>query len=292
MDALTLAIKKRLSGKNGPFTLEVPALTMAQRGHGALYGPSGSGKTTLLRIIAGLETPDEGRIVVNGKVWFDSTDRINLPPQRRSVGFVFQDYALFPAMTVEQNIMYGMRGRKDRKRLSGLLESLEIGSLRHHRPSMLSGGQRQRVALARALAGSPELLLLDEPLAALDPALRTSAEDLLLKMRAFFPVATVLVSHDPGEIFRLAERVHCLQDGTIIRSGSPDAVFGSGPGSLNLTGRILSIVHQGVLDIITVSVGTGVSRLALPHSDHGHLATGDLIAISTRALDPAVAKLP
>ncbi|MBN2722283.1 MAG: ATP-binding cassette domain-containing protein, partial [Campylobacterales bacterium] len=145
-----------------------------------LFGLSGAGKTTLMRMIAGLEIPDNGRIEVDGEVWFDSELKINLPPQKRSVGFVFQDYALFPTMNVRQNLLFAAENNSQRKYVDTLLEMIELTSLSERLPATLSGGQKQRVALARALVRHPKILLLDEPLSALDPAMRQKLQDELM----------------------------------------------------------------------------------------------------------------
>ncbi|RME10009.1 MAG: ATP-binding cassette domain-containing protein, partial [Aquificota bacterium] len=167
---IRVRVKKLLHGFDGDFWLDVE-LEVRGTEFLVILGQSGSGKTTLLRCIAGLEKPEEGYIEVDGQVWFDSKRGINLPPQRRDVGFVFQDYALFPNMTVLENVMYGMK-EKNRDYALELLRMAGLEGLRDKKPDRLSGGQKQRVALLRALAKEPRVLLLDEPLSALDPELR------------------------------------------------------------------------------------------------------------------------
>jgi len=200
-------------------TLEVPlGQTLA------LLGPSGSGKSTLLRLVAGLETPEAGRIT------FGDTDLTPLPPERRGVGLVFQDYALFPHLTVYENIAFGLRERRwnEARIESRVREMLELTHLSPHarkRPEALSGGERQRVALARALAPEPRLLLLDEPLGALDLRLR---EELLLELRDILRRTTVtalVVTHDQAEAFLLADRVTVLRAGRVVQSGSPEGLY-------------------------------------------------------------------
>jgi molybdate transport system ATP-binding protein len=182
----------------------------------ALVGPSGAGKTTVLRAIAGLMRPAAGRIGVGDEAWFDKSRQIDLPPERRRVGLVFQDSALFPHMTVRQNVEYGQRHAADE-----YLERFAISHLEHVRPPGLSGGERQRVALARALARDPQVLLLDEPLAALDThtraVVRAELQDLLAGLR----IPVLLVTHDFEDAAALAENVSVLVDGKVRQSGTP-----------------------------------------------------------------------
>jgi molybdate transport system ATP-binding protein len=182
----------------------------------ALVGPSGAGKTSVLRAVAGLLRPERGRVALDGEAWFDSQAGIDLPPERRSVGLVFQEYALFPHMTVAENVAYAGPRRVDE-----LLELLGIASLRDARPRELSGGERQRVAVARALARDPAALLLDEPLAALDAhtraRVRAELGDLLARLR----LPTLLVTHDFQDAAALAPRVGVLAEGRIVQVGSP-----------------------------------------------------------------------
>jgi molybdate transport system ATP-binding protein len=176
----------------------------------ALVGPSGAGKSTVLRAIAGLRAPDRGRVALGGDVWFDAERRIDRPPEARSVGLVFQEYALFPHMSVRANVGFGGAGRVDE-----LLERLGIAHLAGERPERLSGGERQRVALARALARDPGVLLLDEPLSALDAhtraGVRAHLQDLLGRLR----LPTIVVTHDFGDATALADRIGVLVDGRL-----------------------------------------------------------------------------
>ena len=210
------------------FTLDID-LDVADGEVVGLLGPNGSGKSTTLRCLAGLTAPQHGRIAI-GAVAVEDTERgIDLPPERRSVGFVFQDYLLFPHLSVLDNVAFGPRSRGLDKRLAreraqGWLDRLEIGDLADRRPRQLSGGQAQRVALARALVTDPELLLLDEPLAALDASTKASVRSLIRRHVADFPGAVVLVTHDPIDAMVLADRVVVLEDGRAIQSGTPAEV--------------------------------------------------------------------
>jgi molybdate transport system ATP-binding protein len=192
------------------------------RGTFALAGPSGAGKTALLRAIAGLESPVRGRIGFPDETWFDAERGIDLPPERRHVGLVFQEYALFPHLTVRANVAFGGTGDID-----GLLERLRLQHLADARPTALSGGERQRVAVARALACRPRVLLLDEPMAALDPALRGDVLAELRDVIAGLAIPTLLVTHDFEEAAALADGIGVLVDGRLLQMGTPSELVAS-----------------------------------------------------------------
>ncbi len=209
MDALTVNARHRLSD----FDLEV-ALEVAPGQTVALVGPSGAGKTTVLRIVAGLLAPDEGRVALGARVLLDTACGVNLPPEARGVGMVFQDYALFPHMTVRANIEFA-----GREGTSVLMERFALEALADRWPSSLSGGERQRVALARALAARPRVLLLDEPLSALDADTRERMRGQLLQLLQYVEVPTVVVSHDAADVEALADSVISLEAGRIVPAG-------------------------------------------------------------------------
>ena len=193
-----------------------------------LFGASGAGKTTLLDCIAGLARPDEGRIAIAEKALFDSALGVNVPPQRRRVGYVFQDLALFPHMSVAANIEYGISvlGAEERqRRRAAILESFGIPHLGSRRPGQVSGGERQRVALARALVTDPAILLLDEPLAALDAATKSRIVDDLRAWNQAHRIPVVYVTHGREEVFALGERVVVLENGRAIAQGTPHEVM-------------------------------------------------------------------
>ena len=177
-----------------------------------ITGHSGAGKTTLLRMIAGLTRPDKGIIQIGETTVFDSFHKINLSPQKRNIGFMFQDYALFPNMTAEENIAFAQSKKKDRHYINNLIETFGLGTLRKQKPGKLSGGEKQRTALARALARKADLLLLDEPLSAVDREMRTALQDEILKIQRLFNSTILLVSHDEDEINKMASMVFDLDN--------------------------------------------------------------------------------
>lgn len=218
--ALFVDIEKKL----GDFRLR--ARFQAEDGVLALLGASGSGKSMTLRCIAGIDRPDRGRIVLDGRVLFDSERRVDLPPQKRRVGYLFQQYALFPNMTVEQNIACGVRDRAARpEAVREMIRRMGLEGLEKKRPRQLSGGEQQRAALARILVNEPEVLLLDEPFSALDSHLRFRLEQEARKVIGRFGRTVLLVSHDRDEVFRLADRVALMKDGEIEAAGEKHAVF-------------------------------------------------------------------
>ena len=199
-----------------------------------LLGASGCGKSCTLQCIAGVAVPDAGRIVLDGETLFDAERRINLPPQRRRVGYLFQHYALFPTMTVRQNILCGLRWQKDRRAREAALQEavrrFRLTGLEDHRPSQLSGGQAQRVALARMIVNRPRLLMLDEPFSALDSYLRTSLQVELSEMLSGVDQRVLLVTHDRDEAYRLCPRIAIMEQGRIAVQGTREAVFAN-PGT-------------------------------------------------------------
>lgn len=204
--------------EQGDFTLEIRQ-ALASR-ITALFGPSGAGKTTILDAIAGLRTPARGTIALSGRRLFDASAGVNLPPHSRHVGYVTQDVALFPHMDVRRNVLYGRR-EGQRLELSTVVATLEIGSLLDRTVPQLSGGERQRVALARALMSAPELLLLDEPLAAVDVERRHRILPYVERVRDALGVPIIYVTHDADEVRRIADHVVVMNGGRVLRGGDP-----------------------------------------------------------------------
>lgn len=223
MQPLHLNVRKAFAGG---FALDVnvsiaPGITI-------LFGPSGAGKTTLLDCIAGLTTPDAGRIAVGDKIFFDQAHAINLSPQKRNTGYVFQDLALFPHLSAEQNIEFGINhlpAEERREKVRAMLESFRIGPLSSRKPQELSGGEKQRVAVARALVTNPRVLLLDEPLAALDAATKSKIIEDLREWNNAHQIPIVYVTHSREEVFALGERALILENGKITAQGTPHEVL-------------------------------------------------------------------
>ena len=226
-EQLTVRVQKRFRGESdSQFTLEVQLAVAG--GFTILFGASGAGKSTLLDCIAGLQTPDGGTIAIGETILFDSQSRVNLPPSRRSVAYLLQSLALFPHMTVEQNVQYGLASlnKADRDARSGdVLESFRVSSLVQRRPSEISAGERQRVALARALVTRPRVLLLDEPLTALDAVTKARILDDLRAWNRRHRIPVLYVTHDREEVFALGESAIVLEEGRIVAQGSPHEVL-------------------------------------------------------------------
>lgn len=213
---------------NGKGHLEV-ALQVGEGELLAITGPSGSGKTTLLRILAGLLHPREGKIIHREQVWLDTQRGIRRRPQEREAGMVFQDYALFPNMNVRENLAFALPKGGDSSIIEALSDICALGELLWCFPNQLSGGQQQRVALARALVRRPSLLLLDEPLSALDLSLRSRLQDYVLEVHRQFGLTTLLVSHDYAEIRKMADRMIRMDMGKVVESGTPVELLGPEP---------------------------------------------------------------
>lgn len=258
-----------------------------------LFGKSGSGKTTLLRILAGLETPKSGKIVVDKEIWFDSSKKINLSPQKRDVGFVFQDYALFPNMSVKKNLEFALKNKNEIKKVDEILEIMEIKNLSNMKPELLSGGQKQRVALARTLMTNPKILLLDEPLSALDTTMRLKLQDELSLIHQKFNITSILVSHDISEVFKLSNRVFKINLGEIEEDGTPNELFSNQKISskFKIVGEILSIKKSDILYIIEILSNNEVVKATAVEDEIKDLKIGDKILLSSKAFNPIVNKI-
>jgi len=280
-------LTKRLKGAEGDFLLDVD-LRIEEGEFLTLFGRSGAGKTTLLRCLAGLEMPDAGTLRVNGDIWFDVGCGIALPSQQRHVGFVFQDYALFPNMTVRGNLEFALRKGSNRKRIDELIAMMELGELQHRKPAMLSGGQKQRVALARALAAEPRLLLLDEPLSALDQETRLRLQDEILCLQRHFGLTTVMVSHDVSEVYKLSRRVIVIENGRAVREGPPAEVFGAGQGGgkFRFAGEVLAIEPADVVFAVSVLVGNQIVRIIATADEAAQLKVGSRVMLLSKAFNP------
>lgn len=220
-----MAIEVRIKKKLGNFQLDIDFKTEENRI--GILGASGCGKSMTLKCIAGIETPDEGRIIVDGTLLYDSAKKISLKPQKRHIGYLFQNYALFPTMTVEENIAAGLQGRKEekRRRVVEMMEKFQLLGLGKQLPGELSGGQQQRVALARIMAYEPEAILLDEPFSALDDFLKDRLAQEMLDLLKDYRGTVVLVSHSRDEIYRFTRELLTMADGMQISYGGTREIF-------------------------------------------------------------------
>lgn len=294
-ERLHFHLRKRLASASGPIELDVE-LSLERGASLALLGPSGSGKTSLLRLLAGLQPADDGHIAAFGRIWLDSARGIDRPPRRRRAGLVFQDYALFPNMSVRGNVRFALPSGRPERRADELLELVGLTGLAGENPLRLSGGQQQRLALARALAAEPDLLLLDEPLSALDGALRRDLQDALAALREHRRTTLVLVTHDPGEALRLCERAVLLEDGRVAADTTPARLFGAGrfadaENRLILAGRVverLSAADGSPLYRIEAEGRTCLARPAesvrMEPGDSVLVSAGDWLATPLRSL--------
>jgi len=280
---IDIDIKKKLHGCVGNMVLKIN-LSIKERDFVAVFGESGSGKTTFLRILAGLEKSD-GQIKVGNEIW--QNGKKFLPPQKRKIGFVFQDYALFPNMSIEENLFFV---NKNKNLANELLKITQLQELKHRLPNTLSGGQKQRVALIRAMMNKPKLLLMDEPLSALDPKMRLRLQQDILLLHKKFETTTIFVSHDPSEIYRLANRVVVINHGNIIDDGTPKKILLRTTGSqkFSFVGEVLDIIKVDVIYIAVISIGQQIVEVVMSPSEAKNIKIGQKISVSTKAFNPTL----
>jgi len=253
----------------------------------AIYGPSGAGKTTLLRILAGLTEVSSGFIRLGDETWLDTAGRKHSPTRHRAIGFVFQDFALFPNLTVRQQLEYALPPLETPQLIDELLSLMALEALQHHRPALLSGGQQQRVALARAIARRPSLLLLDEPLSALDDEMRNKLQDYLGKIQQRYHLTTILVSHHLPEILRLADTAIVLKHGRIESQGQPATIFAQSS-QLTLTATILSIQPDGDQYVLTVRCADNTFNIPATSQQADTLSIGQTVSVTLKAVTPTL----
>ncbi|MBP9615886.1 ATP-binding cassette domain-containing protein [Aliarcobacter butzleri] len=280
---IKIDISKKLHGANGEMDLKIN-LEIKQGEFVALAGLSGSGKTTLLRILAGLEDA-KGTLEIDNNIWLN--EKFCLASQKREIGFVFQDYALFPNFSVLDNLLYV---NKDKELANYLLKMTELEELKNRFPQTLSGGQKQRVSLCRALMNRPKILLMDEPLSALDSNMRTKLQNEILTLHKEFNTTTIMVSHDPSEIYRLANRVVILNFGGIINDGTPKDILLKTKGSqkFSFEGELLDIVKVDVIHIAIVSIGQQLVEVVVSKEEVKNLKIGQKVSLSTKAFSPTI----
>ncbi|MBX2941741.1 MAG: ATP-binding cassette domain-containing protein [Cyclobacteriaceae bacterium] len=283
---------KKLNAANGHFRLEVDA-EITEGNLITLYGESGAGKTSILRMLAGLLQPERGYLKVGEEVWYSAEEKINLSPQQRKIGIVFQDYALFPNMTVRQNLEFALYKNQDKRVIAELVDLIELGDLQYRRPETLSGGQKQRVALARALVRRPKLLLLDEPLSALDKAMRDKLQNYILKLHRNFNLTTFLVSHEVKEVFKMSNEVWVLKDGKITSRSTPLSLFSQTDvsGKFKFTGEVIDVEKSDVIFIITILVANNIVKVVADEREASQLSVGDEVLVASKAFNPLIQKI-
>ncbi|KPC53077.1 ATP-binding cassette domain-containing protein [Amantichitinum ursilacus] len=272
--SLQLQFSRQIAGRNVTVDCDIPRGDCL-----ALYGPSGVGKTTLLRTLAGFDRIDHGRIAFGAQTWDDG--QRYTPVERRRVGYVFQDFALFPNMTAARQLAYA-QPRQPTQSVEHWLQLTGLAAHGQGYPQQLSGGQRQRLALARALASEPDLLLLDEPLSALDASLREQLQESLAGLLAQTRLTTVLVSHDLGEVFRLAQHVLKLDGDGATQYGTPQQVLlqRGQYGRYQLTGRVLLLAPAEVQCRVVVAIGQETVTTLISHTEAAGLHVGQAVAVS------------
>jgi len=278
---LEFELTKQFGKGNTAFTLDVKAELPTGKIIG-IFGPSGAGKSSLLRLLSGLEKPDHGFIKINQEVWSDATKRIFLTPQKRAVGYLFQDYSLFPNMTVAENLTFAAEKNIDPVQLEELLAATQLTDKKNQYPTSLSGGEQQRAALARALVRRPTLLLLDEPLAALDNSIRASLQTYILALHERFNPTTLLVSHDRHELATLCDLVVEIEAGKIVQTGNSDLLFGDTQ-TIDLTSgifRVLTLTRSENKLIVELVASQQKIKLALNSASWPQLKSGDHIQLT------------
>jgi len=280
---------KMLQTADGELPLDI-SLTIKKGEFVSIYGNSGAGKTTILRILAGLTKAEKSVIKVGESVWDDSAKKIHLPVQRRSIGFVFQDFALFPNLTVKENLEFALAKNDSKEIISELIQLMELQSLQNSKPQNLSGGQKQRVALARAIVRKPEILLLDEPLSALDDEMRFKLQDYILKIHQKYKLTTLMVSHSISEIFKLSDKVIVVDKGRITKEGTPENVFSEQKISskFQLTGEIISITKSDIVYIVQVSSGNTIVKVVATEEEAIQYKIGQKVLIASKAFNPII----
>ena len=289
---INIDLHKTLMSAQKSFELDVN-FEVNQGDFVAIYGISGAGKTTLLRIIAGLDQKSTGQIKINDSIWLNSKNKVCLKPQQRKVGMVFQDYALFPNMTVQENLEFALEKGKSTQIIDELIDTIELNDLKNRKPSTLSGGQKQRVALARALVQQPDILLLDEPLSALDDEMRFKLQDYILKVHQKYKLTTFIVTHDLAEVFKLTNYVIKLNEGKIIEKGTANELFLQSEisGKYKTIGKILSIQKSDIVNVVSLISGQNIIKVIATNDEIVDLHIGDKVVVVSKAFNPVLVKI-
>lgn len=286
-----IKVKKKLHSSQGEMLLDVH-LNFEKGRFISICGRSGAGKTSLLKILAGLMNPEEGFIQASDSIWLDKNKKINIPPQQRKIGFVFQDYALFPNMTVKENLEF-VTTKQNNKRVKEILDTTGLMALASRFPSTLSGGQQQRVALARALVREPEILLLDEPLSALDNEMRMRLQEEIASIHRTLRLTTILISHDPSELYRLSDLIVEIEQGKIIKQSNPSEMFDTHENinKIQSLGKVIEIISTDQEFIAKVILGNKIIKLPITKEQAATLKAGDSIILFSEILNPVLIKI-
>lgn len=286
-----LQVVKELHSSEGKMLLDVD-ISVEQGSFTSIVGKSGAGKTTILRMLAGLVKPDKGSICSGENIWFDSSTRKNKVPQERSIGFVFQDFALFPNMSVLENLKC-VQSEKDEEQIKELLSLTGLIGLASCRPDTLSGGQKQRLAIARALIRKPKLLILDEPFSAIDQDTRIRLQQEILKIHKSYNLTTILVSHDLTDVLRLSDFVIEIGNGKIMRQGNTDLFF-SNEGKTDLfkmNGQVVDLYSENEKSFAKVIVGNMLIKVRVEDSMKTSLSIGEVVLLTLNDFNPIIKKL-
>jgi molybdate transport system ATP-binding protein len=286
-----IQVVKELHSSEGKMVLDVD-ISVKQGTFTSIVGKSGAGKTTILKMLAGLVKPDKGSIHSGEEIWFDSNTRKNKIPQDRSIGFVFQDFALFPNMSVLENLKC-VQSEKDEKQIQELLSLTGLTGLAVCRPDALSGGQKQRLAIARALVRKPKLLILDEPFSAIDQETRIRLQQEILKIHQLYNLTTILVSHDLTEVLRLSDYVIEIRNGKILRQGNTDLFF-SNEGKTDqfrMTGQIVNLFYENEKYYANVIAANMLIKVRIDDTVSLAINTGDMVLLALNEFNPTIKKI-
>lgn len=293
---IEINLYKKLSGADGLINLGIE-LNINKGDFICLYGKSGVGKTSIIKMISGLLKPDSGYININNEAWFDSKKNINIKTNKRKIGYVFQEYALFPNMTVRENIEFPLDNKNEKKNnkdfVNQILETIKLNELANRDIQTLSGGQKQRVALARALVRKPDILLLDEPLSALDIEMRLVLQRELYDIHKKFNLTTIMITHDISEVFKLSNMVYVIEKGKVIKWGNPENVFTDNKisGKFKVNAEIINIKKTDVVNTVTLISENNIIKVIATDEEIKELSVGQRVLLVSKAFNPLIIKL-
>jgi molybdate transport system ATP-binding protein len=287
-----VSLSKKLQSASGEMLLDVN-FTVEKQKLVTLYGKSGAGKTSILKMIAGIFLPDDGYIKVGDEEWYNKQKGIDLKPQKRNLGYLFQEYSLFPNMTVGENLKFALKKGQSKDIVKDLIDIVDLGDLQFRNPDTLSGGQKQRVALARALVQKPKILLLDEPLSALDQEMRIKLQQYIIQVHREFKLTTILISHDISEIIKMSDCLIEIEEGKLKTKGLPTEVFTKNNinAKFQFTGEVIHMIKQDFIFIITVLIGKELVKVIADDNEAKGLAIGDKVLIASKAFNPVIQKI-